>query len=327
MGRMQWEPPGSAEADGFRLIWLTGVRAPAHLRTMAEPREWIALRVDVAAAAADAVVNFLVERGAGGVLTDDVVGADGTARAQLEAHVAREDGDALAADMRVYLDELSCLDATWTAGPVELAPVPAVDWEAVFRNHHAPIAIGRRLLVAPPWDVPDPGDRELLVVEPGMAFGTGQHATTRTCLEEIESLVLAGGVASALDVGTGSGILAAALARLGVPHVVAFDVDPAVLPLARALLDQNGATRVRLFGGVAAGVRGRFDLVVANILADTLVAEARALDAVTAPGGRLVLSGLLADQVDRVLAAFAGWRLVATRADDPWRTLRLERGG
>jgi ribosomal protein L11 methyltransferase len=294
---------------------------------MAESGDWIALRVDVAAAAADAVVNFLVERGAGGVLTEDLMGADGLARTQLEAHVVRDDGDALAAAVRTYLDELARLDATWTAGPIELAPVPAVDWEAVFRTHHAPIAIGRRLLVAPPWDVPDPGDRELLVVEPGMAFGTGQHATTRTCLEEIEALVLDGGVASALDVGTGSGILAAALARLGVPDVVAFDVDPAVLPLARTLLDQNGASCVKLFGGVAAGVRGQFDLVVANILADTLVAEARALDAVTALGGRLVLSGLLADQVDRVVAAFPGWRLAATRADDPWRTLRLEREG
>jgi ribosomal protein L11 methyltransferase len=292
---------------------------------MAEAGGWIALRVEVVASTADAVVNFLVERGAGGVLTDDVVDSDGIPRMRLEAHVARDDGDALAADVRAYLDELSRLDATWTAGPVELAPVPAVDWEAVFRNHHAPIAIGRRLLVAPPWDVPDPGDRELLVVEPGMAFGTGQHATTRTCLEEIEALVLAGGVASALDVGTGSGILAAGLARLGVPRVVAFDVDPAVLPLARALLDANGASRVHLFGGVAAGIRGCFDLVVANILADTLTAEARAFEAVTAPGGRLVLSGLLADQVDRVLAAFPGWHLAATRADDPWRTLRLER--
>src|SRR6185503_11785500 len=84
-------------------VGLTPVVAAAHLRTMATAPEWIALRVDVAAAAADAVVNFLVERGAGGVLTDDVVGADGTARMQLEAHVARDDGDALAADVRTYL--------------------------------------------------------------------------------------------------------------------------------------------------------------------------------------------------------------------------------
>jgi len=286
--------------------------------------EWTAVSVEVAAAAADAVANFLTERGAHGVLTDDV--ADG-ARVRLEAHLPKGEDATVVVALERYLGDLARIDATWTAGPVGTAPVPAVDWESVFRAHHTPITVGTRLLVAPPWDVPPAAGREVLVIEPGMAFGTGQHATTRTCLEEIESLVLAGGVASALDVGTGSGILAAALARLGVPHVVAFDVDPAVLPLARALLDANGAADVRLFGGVAAGVRGRFDLVVANILADTLIVEARALDAVTAPGGRLVLSGLLADQVDRVVTAFPGWRLAATRADDPWRTLRLEREG
>jgi ribosomal protein L11 methyltransferase len=203
--------------------------------------------------------------------------------------------------------------------------VPATDWEGVYRAHHRPMAIGRRLLIAPPWDVPDAPGREVLVIEPGMAFGTGQHATTRTCLEAIETLVTDGGIASALDVGTGSGVLAAALSRLGVARVVALDVDAAVLPTARDNLMRNGAARVALFAGTAGGVRGAFDLVVANILADTLVTEAAALVARVAPRGHLVLSGLLAEQVDRVLGAFDGWRLADTRADDPWRTLHLVR--
>ena len=125
----------------------------------------------------------------------------------------------------------------------------------------------------------------MLVIEPGMAFGTGQHATTRGCLEAIEAAVVAGHVGSALDVGTGSGILALALARLGVPRVVALDVDPAVLPLARENLARNGAPQVLLFAGTAAAVRGRFDLVVANLLADTLIDEAPALAAAVG-GGR-----------------------------------------
>ena len=286
---------------------------------------WTALQVEVAAPAADAVVNFLVERGATGVLTDDVAAPDGMPRTRLEAHVPRADGDAVAAAVRAYLHELSLLDAAWSAGPVVLAPVPSVDWQEVFRAHHAPIPVGERLLIAPPWDVPRAAGREVIVIEPGMAFGTGQHATTRTCLEEIDAMALAGGITSALDVGTGSGILAIALARLGVSQVVALDVDPAVLPLARENLDRNRASRVALLGGPVGAVRARFDLVVANILADTLVAEANALAAVVAARGRLVLSGLLADQVDRVLAAFPGWRVTGVRADDPWRTLRLER--
>jgi ribosomal protein L11 methyltransferase len=290
---------------------------------MAAGPEWIALRVEVASAAADSVANFLVERGAPGILTEEA--DDGTDRTRLEAHVPAITSEALATALRAYLHELARLDRTWTAGPVEVLPVPVVDWERVFRAHHVPIAIGRRLLVAPPWDVPDAPDREVLVIEPGMAFGTGQHATTRTCLEEIEARVSAGGVESALDVGTGSGLLAAALARLGVPHVVALDVDPAVLPLARANLDANGAGRVVVLGGTLAAVRGRYDLVVANILADTLVAEAPALSAAVAAGGRLVLSGLLTAQAPHVLAAFPGWRAASVRADEPWRTLGLER--
>ncbi len=291
-------------AGGLVNAGLTPADRPAHFRRMPVEPEWTALRVDVAADAADAVVNFLIERGANGIVTEDAPGLAGAGRLLLEAHVPSTDGPALAAAVRAYLHELERLDAAWTTGTVAMVPVPAVDWESVYRSHHTPLAIGRRLLIAPPWDVPDVPGREVLVIEPGMAFGTGQHATTRTCLEAIEAL---------------------GAARLGVPRVAALDVDVAVLPLARANLVRNGAGRVALFGGTVGAVRGRFDVVVANILADTLVAEADALAAVVAPCGHLVLSGLLADQVDRVLAAFPGWRLAATRADDPWRTLDLAR--
>jgi len=189
------------------------------------------------------------------------------------------------------------------------------------------VRVGERLLVAPPWDVPPADGREVLVIEPGMAFGTGQHATTRGCLEAIECAVAAGPVRSALDVGTGSGILALALARLGVARVVAVDTDAAVLPLARANLVRNGADDVVLVGGPVTALRGVFDLVLANLLAEALVAEASRLVHTVAPGGRLVLSGILADQVDAVCGAYPGWRVSATHAEDAWRTLTLERDG
>jgi ribosomal protein L11 methyltransferase len=313
----------AACAEGSARRRLTCGQTAAKLAAVSSDPEWTALRVEVASAAADAVANFLVERGAPGILTED---ADGdVARTRLEAHVPAATTTTLVAALRAYLHELARLDSTWTAGAVEVLPVPAVDWEGVFRAHHVPIAIGRRLLVAPPWDVPEAPGREVLVIEPGMAFGTGQHATTRTCLEEIEARVASRAVRSALDVGTGSGLLAAALARLGVPRVVALDVDPTVLPLARANVDANGARHVTVLGGTLAAVRGRYDLVVANILADTLVDEAAALAAAVASGGHLVLSGILTEQAPRVLAAFPGWRATSVRADEPWRTLGLER--
>src|SRR5262245_48758112 len=135
---------------------------------MAAESEWIALRVEVASPAADAVVNFLVERGATGVLTDDVATADGVGRTWLEAHVPRAAGPGLAGAVRAYLHELSLLDAAWTAGPVDLSPVPQLDWERTFRAHHRPVPVGRRLLIAPPWEVPAAPDREVLVIQPGM---------------------------------------------------------------------------------------------------------------------------------------------------------------
>lgn len=287
---------------------------------------WSAVRVEVADAAADAVANFLVEEGAAGLVTEDVPRAEGGRRVLLEAHVPEVDGDRIVRALAAYLRSLASLDPTWMAGPIERAPVPPVDWEAVFRAHHRPLPVGRRLLVAPPWDVPDVSDREVLVIEPGMAFGTGQHATTRTCLEEIEELALGGGIRSAIDVGTGSGVLAAALVRLGVAHVAALDVDGAVLPLARANLVRNGASAVMLFGGTVAAVRGTFDLVVANILAETIIAEATGLASLVAGSGRLVLSGILEEQAARVQEAFPGWRLVHARTESPWLTMRLERG-
>lgn len=273
---------------------------------------WLALRVDVPSDAAAALADLLVEAGAPSVVTE--AGAPG--RMHVEAHVPADDHARIRTALERHLG---------TPAGVETTAVPEVDWEACFRHHHRPVAIGRRLLVAPPWDVPPAPGREVLVVEPGQAFGTGQHATTRTCLEEIEALVSAGGVASALDVGTGSGLLAAALARLGVPRVVALDADAAVLPLARANLAANRATHTLLLAGRADAVRATFDLVVANLLADTLVADADALAARTAPGGHLVVSGLLDTQVDTVAAAYPGWCVATVRAGEAWRTLTLVR--
>jgi len=282
---------------------------------------WVTIRVEVAPEVADAVANFLLEAGTPGVLTE-ADGAD-AARTRLEAPVpAAAEGQVVAAVER-YLASLGEIAPAARGATLAAVPVPETDWDALWRRHHRPVAIGRRLLVAPPWDVPHAAGREVLVIEPGMAFGTGQHATTRACLEAIEGAVETGEVRSALDVGTGSGVLALALARLGVGRVVALDTDPVVVPLARANLARNGAARVALLAGPLAAVRGRFDLVVANLLAETIVAEAGALAGAVGAHGRLVVSGLLAQQLPAVAAAFPGWRVAETRAGAAWRTLTL----
>ena len=283
---------------------------------MKTPTTWIALRIEAAPAVADAIANFLFEEGATGVITEDP--------SHLELHLPAGEHPRITAALDRYLESLEAVHPEAGAVRLESAPLPEVDWEATFRLHHRPVAAGERLLIAPPWDVPPANGREVLVIEPGMAFGTGQHATTQTCLEEIEAAAV-DGARSVLDVGTGSGILAAAAARLGVRRVVALDVDPDVVPLARENLARNDAAGVLLLVGRPDAVRGRFDLVIANLLADALVVESPALTAAVAPGGRLVVSGLLDVQVAGVLAAYPGWVVAVERSGEAWRTLRLVR--
>jgi len=286
--------------------------------------DWVTLRIDVPAELAEGVANFLVEEGAPGVVTEDgQTGPEPWVR--LEAPFPVAERPRIAGALRRYLASLGDLDPGARRARVAALPVPALDWSAVYRRHHRPRAVGRRLLVAPPWDVPSDTDREVLVIEPGMAFGTGEHATTRGCLEAIEDALSSAVVRSALDVGTGSGVLALALARLGVPRVVALDNDPTALPLARATLHHNRAPRVAIVAGTVAALRARFDLVVANLLADALVAEATALRARVAPGGRLIVSGLLEPQAPAILAAYPGWHPVQHRAEAGWQTLVLAR--
>ncbi len=284
---------------------------------------WTALCVEVDAEMADVAANFLIEEGAPAVIEGD--GGGGAGRVRLEAAIAEGDAQRVADGLARYLGRLAALHPAARPVTIEASAVSALDWTAVARSHHRPVSIGRRLLVAPPWDVPEAAGREVLVIEPSMAFGTGQHATTRGCLAAIEHAVEAGGVLSALDVGTGSGILALALARLGVPRVVAIDSDPQVLPLARENLVRNGAAQVALVAGTAANLDARFDLVVANLLADILVREAAALAPRVESGGCLVASGLLASQAPAVTAAYRGWRIVDEHRDEDWCTLVLRR--
>ena len=290
-----------------------------------ESPAWTQLLLDVPSAAAEAVASFLFDAGVRGLLTDDAA-EPADARVRLEAHVPRADGARVAAALRRFLEELGLLDAAMAGARLVVADFADRSWEQAFRAHHHRRRVGATLLVAPPWDAAPDGDRVGIVIDPGMAFGTGQHATTRACLEEAEAAAHAG-ARSALDVGTGTGILAIALARLGVPHVVAVDTDPAAVRLARLACAANDAARVRLAVGDAAAVRGTFAVVLANLLADVIVAEGEVLAARVAPQGRLVLSGLLAAQVGRVAAAFPGWTVTHVCGDDPWRTLRLERAG
>jgi len=178
------------------------------------------------------------------------------------------------------------------------------DWGEAWKAGLGPVAVGR-VLVRPSWvsAAAPPGSVEV-VLDPGMAFGTGTHPTTALCLAALSDLLAGRPGASVLDVGTGSGLLAIAAKKLGAGRVRANDNDPVAVAVARDNAARNGAA-VEISVEPLAAIDGRYDLVVANILANTLVELAPQLAARVAEGGVAAVSGVLASQEDEVRAAYA----------------------
>ncbi len=207
------------------------------------------------------------------------------------------------------------------------------DWNARWKEGFKPLRVGKRLVITPTWEsyVPHPNDL-VLTLDPGMAFGTGHHETTRLCLEWLEEVITTWQEStppSLLDVGTGSGILAMAGALLGFHPVIGVDNDPEAVQIAeenRALNPR--ASSVQFMTGTAEKVSGRFAVVVANIQAGPLAAMAETLARRVAFGGRLGLCGLLEDQAPEVTARYEalGFRVTGQRQAGPWVLVSLRSG-
>ena len=202
-------------------------------------------------------------------------------------------------------------------------PVDDQDWVRATQRQFGPIAIGAHLHIVPTWCEP-PTDNAgvILRLDPGLAFGTGSHPTTRMCLEWLAGQSLQG--ASVLDYGCGSGVLAIASAKLGASRVVGTDIDVQALQASR---DNAGANHVRVdFVAVDALPAEAFDVVVANILANPLIALAPLIASRVHPAGRLALSGILDSQSDAVVIAYSRWfTLAASRRMDGWALMTGER--
>ncbi len=197
----------------------------------------------------------------------------------------------------------------------------AADWAERWREFHRPLVLGDRLTVRPPWE--PAGQTELdVVIDPGQAFGTGAHATTRLCLELL--LASAGVPASCVDLGCGSGVLAIVAAMLGFAPVAALDFDPLAVEATAANAAINGVTvDVRRFDLLVEQTPDA-DLVVANVLAGPLLSWAGLQERLP---GRLILSGLLTSETGRVAAAYVarGMTLAETREYGDWAALLLVR--
>jgi len=186
---------------------------------------------------------------------------------------------------------------------VSTQEVKEEDWAENWKQYYKPFRLGKHMVVKPTWEPWDarPGDL-IIEIDPGMAFGTGTHETTAMCVQLIEKYYRGG---SLLDVGTGSGILAIAAARLGAKDILAVDIDPDAVRVARENVSHNGldgAIQVRQ-GDLIKGLSRRFDFAVANILAPVICMLAAPLKAHLNPGGRFVCSGIIAEAEAEVNAA------------------------
>ncbi len=204
------------------------------------------------------------------------------------------------------------------------------DWADRWKAYFKPLRVGRRFLVCPTWDNSEPGagDRVILM-DPGRAFGTGHHETTRLCLEWLEDWTESNrpDTMSLLDLGTGSGILAMAGALLGFGRVLAVDNDEEAVEVARENLRVNGLEgRIVLSVGSVGELEERFDVVAANLQANPLIEMAHALSERLQPGGMLVLSGILVEQGESVRSAYeeAGLLFVERRSAGEWCLLAFQ---
>ena len=211
-------------------------------------------------------------------------------------------------------------------GPLRTRHVDDGDWTDAWKAHYVPQRVGR-VVIVPSWleEALEPGE-VAITLDPGMAFGTGLHPTTRGCLQMLQEVSPMPG--DVLDVGCGSGILALAALRLGAERAVAVDTDPLAVAAAGENAERNGlADRVTVIEGtLPASAERRHELVLANLVAAVLIELAPRLVAHLAPGGVLLASGIIEPRATEVIAAMraAGLALTARRDDGEWVSLRLE---
>ena len=285
------------------------------------PSSWLQVSVRADPAAFDTVANFLIERGSPGVVIK---------KNEIQGYFVHSKDDAsIRQDIQRFLLGINGLYPARKRS-LRWRLLKDRNWNSAWRRFFVPQKIGKTFLVTPPWaKLPTFRRRQVITIEPGMAFGTGTHATTRGCLEFIEQVapLFHGKGFSALDVGTGSGILAIALAKSGAKRVLAVDVDPLALEVARGNLRCNGVEKkVHLSGAKLSRIKGLVPLVVANLTAETIIDQAIALEKRVAPAGWLILSGILHPKTQQVVKQFAGgFEVIRQKREKEWVTLLLRK--
>lgn len=286
---------------------------------------WLQLSLKAPHSALDSISNFLVERGSPGVILK---------RDEVQAFfVSSEKRSLLKGDIQRFLRGISEIYPGIRRQQLRWKILRERNWNSSWQRFFPPQKVGKSFWITPPWVAPSlfPG-RRVIIIEPGMAFGTGMHPTTRCCLEFLEEVAtsLTQKNITALDVGTGSGILAIALAKMGVSDVLALDNDAIALKAARLNVRRNRVEgAVRLSNSGPERVRKSFMVVVANLTAETIIELAHVLEKKVSARGYLILSGILKPKAGEVVRQFfaSSFRVICQKSQKEWATLLLKKNG
>jgi ribosomal protein L11 methyltransferase len=315
---------------------------PAHEKEVEMIEAWAEVTCHAPPAAVDLLSTYLVELSGVGVCTGNrevdtfsLDGLDDGGEAVINSYFPDDDTLSLQVErITAYLEELAAANPGWSFAPPQVTLVRQEEWANSWKEYFKPFRVGERLVVKPTWEVYEVRDGDLILeIDPGMAFGTGSHETTKLCLEAMEGIFGRSGEfagltylapASCLDVGTGSGILGIGALKLGISSVVGIDIDPEAVKVAAENAALNGvADRMTVSTTPLERVAGTFPLVVANILAEDLARMASLLEERVAPGGFLILSGILTVKEPLVMEGFSPFDLTLLPAarDGEWSCL------
>ena len=309
---------------------------------------WLELHIDTTHAGLETVETLLSSLGIDGVVIDDetefqeflennhqywdYVDEDLEKHMQGRSRVtfyleADEGGFAKLGEVRIALAQLKHSRTDCGTLLMTLENLEDADWENNWKQYYKPMEIGERLLVVPQWETADPQGRVPLILDPGLTFGTGSHATTRLCLQALERHIHGG--ERVLDLGCGSGILSIAALKLGAAHAFACDIDDKCLRVAYENAALNGIGQdtytvrvgdVLTDEGLRQEIGGGYHVVLANIVADVIIALAPAVGALLAPGGVFLCSGIIDDRAGEVAERLraAGLRILESRESEGW---------
>jgi ribosomal protein L11 methyltransferase len=302
----------------------------------------VELSVEADPEAVEAVSEILARVAPGGVsveprfeLVEDGLGAriDTTAPVTVRAHVPALDEASIRRASETVETALGHLQAFGLRpiGELRSRLVDEADWAEAWKQHFHVLSVGRRLVIKPSWlRHRRTADEVVIDLDPGMAFGTGLHPTTRLCLQALEDRADRGPLGRVLDVGCGSGILAIAAVKLGATRALGLDIDPIAIEATEANARHNRVgKRIRAREGSLPTDEGAFDTVLANLIAGILVELAPHLAAEVVPGGTLIASGIFVDREAETWGALerAGFALRKRRHESDWVVFEAVLGG